>query len=417
MAAMNVLILHRIPYYKINYHLAIDHQRHEVTYIGTAANLGTIPATLRCRKVERAGRDAAADEVSAWLETERQTFDRILSLSEYELLDAARLRARFCVPGPQPHQVEKVRNKVAMKQAVAAAGVRVPHFMSLADLVVAGGSTPWHGRTVLKPLDGASSEDVVIFPTPHHVVAAVAAGQTGVGRLDGKPPKVQGFEVEEFIEGPILHFDGLVKDGRLLAVLASRYIGTCLEYAWGHPLGSLQLPLADSRADWVAEILHAVGIDQGSFHLEAIQAEQGLVFLEIGNRVGGADVVDTFEMATGIHLPLEELKILLGEAAPPPAPIASTCRFGWFVFPGHHLGAKHCRLEGHEPFANSSMMVRWHQLSVDQPLPKSITYNALEVPAAGVVRASTSEVLASFLNEMFQTIRVLPVEMMEAVLA
>ena len=67
-------------------------------------------------------------------------------------------------------------------------------------------------------------------------------------------------------------------------------------------------------------VLAAVGIRNGSFHLEAIEAPDALVFLEVGNRVGGADVVATFELATGVHLPSEELRILIGDGP------RATCR-------------------------------------------------------------------------------------------
>jgi hypothetical protein len=406
---MNILVLHRIPYHKINYQLGIDHERHAVTYIGTAAALSSIPAELTCRKVERPGNALADTEVTAWMSGAQQRFDRVISLSEYELLDAARIRARFGIAGPSPSDAEKVRDKVIMKQAVASHGIAVPRFMSLGEFVESE-NTPWGGKTVLKPLDGASSEDVVIFGSSERLLSAMAFRTTGVVRLDKTDAELTGFEIEEFVEGPILHFDGLVNHGHLLVVQASRYIGTCLGYARGKPLGSYQIPLNDQTTNWVTTCLSAVEIDQGSFHLEAIESPRGLVFLEIANRVGGADVVDTFEMATGVHLPSEELKILLGEKVDLSNRAASDARFGWFVFPGHHLASTHCHLKQAESFARNPMMVRWSQLSPDRPLPRNITYQAADVPAAGVVRGSSSEAVADFMEKMFSLVEIVPVE-------
>ena len=415
---MNILILHRRPYYKVKYHLGIDHERHEVTYIGTVAQLADIPPTRRCRRVERLGRRALAEEVSDWLQSQTQAFDRVLALSEYDLLDAAHLRAWFGIPGPLPGQIEKVRNKVVMKRLVAEIGLRTPRFLPLAALLDAADAAPWSGRTVLKPVDGASSEDVTIFESPRHARAAVTTRQSGVERLDHGAAQQHRYEVEEFVEGPILHFDGLVMAGRLRVVTASRYIGTCLDYAQGHPLGSVQIPLTEQAREWVITVLRAVGIEHGSFHLEAIQNAQNLVFLEVAGRVGGADVVDTFELATGIHLPSEELKLLLdGERASLSAPVTSNHWFGWFVFPGHHLGATHCRLQNYETFAQSPLMLRWHRLSEDQPLPRHITYQALEAPAAGLVRASSSDEAEMFMQTLFRAIRIVPAPAPEAALS
>lgn len=146
------MILHRVPYYKIDYHHGIDHNRHEVTYVGTETSLANIPDFLNCRKLVRPGVGKTADEVIVLMEQQQLQFERVLSLSEYELLDAAQIRERFGITGPTPAQVEKVRNKVIMKAMVAAAGIRVPEFLPLSKLEQL---PKWHDRVVLKPIDGA----------------------------------------------------------------------------------------------------------------------------------------------------------------------------------------------------------------------------------------------------------------------
>ena len=44
---MKLLVLHRVPYAKIDYHRGIDHTEHDVTYIGIDKALETIPRDLR----------------------------------------------------------------------------------------------------------------------------------------------------------------------------------------------------------------------------------------------------------------------------------------------------------------------------------------------------------------------------------
>ncbi|GAA2783110.1 ATP-grasp domain-containing protein [Streptomyces showdoensis] len=404
---MRILVLHRVPYPKIAYHRGIDHELHEVTYFGKRAALDTLPEDLRCERVERPGTGAPYDEARAWLEAEPRGFDRVISMSEYELLDAARLRADLGVEGATVEQVELARDKVLMKRAVGAAGLRVPRFLPVEDFLAAGGASPWTGKTVLKPHRGASSVDVVVFDSAAEAHAALAGRRSGVPSIDEDGRGLPEHEVEEFVEGPILHFDGLVERGTVLALGASEYVGTCLRYAQGVPMGSFQFELTDALRDWVAAALAAVRIEDGSFHLEAILDGTDPVFLEVGNRVGGADVVDTFELATGIHLPSFELRVLTGEpvAGTLPEPPAERAWYGWFVHPGHHLGAGFFEgFDGAEDFRSAPETVTWYELPAGAPLPDHVTYGAHETALAGIVGTDSPEGTRDWLTRLFASL-------------
>ncbi|WP_410539989.1 acetyl-CoA carboxylase biotin carboxylase subunit family protein [Streptomyces sp. KL2] len=405
---MKILILHRVPYFKIEYHRGISHDRHEVTYFGTDRALATLPPGLRCERVSRPGVRSAFEEARDWLAERPRDFDRVISVSEYELLDAARLREHLGVPGALVDQVTLARDKVLMKQAVGEAGLRVPRFLPLPRFLERDGRAPWYGRTVLKPHRGASSEDVLVFDTPQHAHAAITGGRTGVARLDAGSGRGD-FQVEEFVSGPIRHFDGLVQGGEVLLLSASEYVGTCLEYAQGRPMGSFQVGFSEETRAWVSRALAAVRIEDGSFHLEAIVHEGDLVFLEVGNRVGGADVVATVELATGVHLPSYELRALLGEpvAGALPEPPAVRRRYGWFVYPGHHLAGREFRgLGGAVAFRSSPCVVAWNELPRGGLLPDHITYQAGETVLAGIIATDTPEDTRDWIVEMFDSLSV-----------
>ncbi|WP_248320568.1 acetyl-CoA carboxylase biotin carboxylase subunit family protein [Caballeronia sp. Sq4a] len=384
---MRILILHRIPYQKIEYHRAVDHDVHEVTYFGKREALDTLPASLRCATFERPGVASAFEEARVWLTREPKRFDRIISLSEYELLDAARLREWLGVPGPALEQVRLARDKTLMKTAVTEAGLSAPRFLLLPDFLSSGGRAAWQGATVLKPHSGASSEEVVVFPSVADAYTAIKAHRSGVPGLDSGHRDAAQYELEEFVTGAILHFDGLVQDGHVLTMTASEYVGDCLRFANGEPLGSFHIPFDDTARAWVSSALSATGICNGSFHLEAIRRRDELVFLEVGNRVGGADVVRTFELATGIHLPSQELRILLGEGGDFCSCEKSRTKWhGWFVYPGHHLrNAANFGVAGAAAFSRSPYVVHWHELPFGATLPRNITYQAHETPLAGVI--------------------------------
>jgi hypothetical protein len=122
--------------------------------------------------------------------------------------------------------------------------------------------------------------------------------------------------------------------------------------------------------------------------------------------VGGADVVDTFELATGIHMPSVELAMVTGVAPQVSPRAAGGQRFGWFVFPGHHLAPGACRLEGHEAYRRCPGIHRWNELAPHAELPRSITYQAVEVPVSGVISAASHEEGVALLRRLFADIRV-----------
>jgi hypothetical protein len=407
---MKILILHRVPYFKIEYHRGINHELHDVTYYGTRAALASLPPNLRCRRVERLGERPPYAEARAWLTGEPQNFDRVVSMSEYELLDAAQLREWLGLDGAPAARVMLSRDKCLMKSAVVGAGVRAPQFMRLPEFIDNGGRSRWRGKTVLKPHLGASSVDVVVFHDGAAAFESIVSRRSGVVDLDGDTPDLSAFEVEEFIDGPILHFDGLVGQARVLALTASEYVGTCLRYAQGRPMGSFQTKYSEGIREWVERVLGAVQIRDGSFHLEAILHHGELVFLEVGNRVGGADVVATFELATGIHLPTWELQLVLGEAdhrAPLPALAEGRSWYGWFVYPGHHLcGRTFEGFCGAKAFRSSPEVVAWKELAVGAPLPDHITYGAGETALAGIVRTDSPEKTRDWLMRLFRQAQV-----------
>ena len=403
---MNILILHRVPYPRIEYHRGIDHNLHDITYLGQQFAIDTLPCGLRCKKVVRAGLACASDEALQWLAQFPQRFDRIISMSEYELLDAALLREVLSVEGASFETVNLSRNKLEMKKAVQARQIRVPNFMSLERYLALDGQVSWGGATVLKPHSGASSNDVSIYQQPARTFDEINR------KINDLSLCIEDFQIEEFISGPIRHFDGLVLNGKILTMLSSQYIGTCLDYTeHGLPLGSWHLETTLQMQAWVAAALQAVQIRNGAFHLEAIMEGGEPVFLEVANRVGGADVVATYELATGIHLPSHELRIHIEGQADMAnfSGLQPTLGFGWFVFPGHtHTERTYHGLTGSENFRASPLVVQWSELQLGASLADHVTYSALEAPLAGIVKAARPHLTQAWIKSLFAQVSLEP---------
>lgn len=380
---MKILVIHQVPYRKISYHRGIDHELHDVTYIGRPASLREIPGDLRCTRIPLGEGEELVAGVTARVHP-RDGYEKVLSLSEFGILEAVGIRRHLGLPGPSAARIELVRDKVRMKEALAGSGIRHPRFVSAPP---ACGPLPWSGRTVLKPRAGASSEGVMVLDTAREALAAYR-----------KLADRESYQLEEHIEGDILHIDGLMQDGRFLELAAGRYVNKPVEYADGLPLGSHQIPLTEAHRDLAREASLALGIEEGCVHLEAFHtAGDELVFLEVANRVGGAGVVTAHERGHGVHLPSHEIAVRLGMARPPRS-APSGRHHGWLAFPGHHLPAGTAEVVLPVGLAGHPCVDRLYVLPADRPLPDRITYQEWECPVFIEASHHDAEELGRFLR-------------------
>ncbi|MGW1812920.1 ATP-grasp domain-containing protein [Streptomyces sp. NPDC002125] len=380
---MKILVIHQVPYRKISYHLGIDHDRHDVTYIGRPASLRQIPGDLRCSRIPLGEDEGLVDGVTARVQPS-DGYEKVLSLSEFGILEAVHIRRHLGLPGPSAARVELVRDKVRMKEALAGSGIRHPRFVGAPP---ACGPLPWTGKTVLKPRAGASSEGVMVLDTAREALSAYR-----------KLPDPGNYQLEEHIEGDILHIDGLMQDGRFLELATSRYVNKPVEFAGGLPLGSHQIELTEAHRDLAREVAIALGIEDGCVHLEAFHTASGeLVFLEVANRVGGAGVVTAHERRYGVHLPSHEIAVRLGLERPPSAPPSGRYH-GWLAFPGHHLPAGTAEVVLPAGLADHPCVDQLYVLPSDRPLPGHITYQEWECPVFIEASHTDAEELGRFLR-------------------
>jgi biotin carboxylase len=234
------------------------------------------------------------------------------------------------VPGWGPEFVAAFRDKARMKELVGAAGLRVPRFRSLADGVTIDALAAEVGLPlILKPRDGWSSRGVELIRSDSELAAALAA----LGE------RLAGYEAEEYIEGVVLHVDGIRRDGTFHFVSASEYVNTCLDFTTGTPLGSVLLdsgPRLERVTGFAGGCLDALGLDDGPFHLELFQKVDGEpVFLEVGLRPGGAEVPFVHRDLFGIDLFEEAFRATVGLPAGTSAELrpGGTVAGGWVSIP------------------------------------------------------------------------------------
>ncbi|WP_426607629.1 ATP-grasp domain-containing protein [Pantoea anthophila] len=386
---MKILILHQAPFKKMRYDRVIDHHQQQVVYIGLAKHLDDLPAELPCKKIvlPPAAEHNLVAEVLARVNAD-DDYTSLLALSEYGILEACEIRAALGLSGPSYEQIARVRDKVKMKQRIAARGtLRYPRFIASPLQIAQAG---WHGKTITKPRDGASSQGVILH---QDFLTAVAYLEEKSGW--------ENHELEEFIDAPLYHFDGVVINGEVQHLLASRYINSPLAYLDGVPVGSFQVALKDTFRQFINEVIAALGIVRGCFHIEAFYDGETCIFLEAANRLGGARIVETHQLKTGVHLPSEEISDLLGLPHQQHSS-ASQQFFGFLLYPSHFLNETG-KLIIPEEIKESSHLISFQRGEVDA---SEVTYNEDRLPLSLVASADTPDQLHSFLTRCLAEITI-----------
>jgi hypothetical protein len=394
---MRILVLHHHRFTALRYDEAFDHATHDVTYAGTSNFLRNIPDSVRCTTHEIGADADVVDQLSEWMATQ-PPFDRIIARHEYMILPAGRLRDAFGIPGISGEQALRFRDKMVMKRAITAAGLRTPRCVSACDLPLDAG---WRGRTVLKPRSGSASEGISIFDTCAEAMAAAEK------RSKSEPGFAETYELEEFVEGDIWHIDGYLHEGIPVVIQPSRYINTCLDFERGRPLGSVQQQ-DEAMARWTLQCLDALGVPTLSFHLEAIDSAEGPVFLEAAARCGGIYIVDIMALRHGTFLhALDMASDIESRVSERFRPRASDPRsFGGFVFPAHVHGGRPCRVEVDPALLDSPPVVSYSMLPPDANTVSELTYRTDLMPLSGVVASTDAQALERWLLALFDHVRI-----------
>ena len=230
--------------------------------------------------------------------TRANPIDAIVPLDDYDVETAAALREHLRLPGLGETGARYFRDKLAMRTQAAAHGIAVPAFTPVFSYdrlrdYMARVSPPW----VLKPRSEAGAMGIKKLYDAEEVWRW----------LDRLGDEQSFFHLEQFIAGEIYHVDSLVYAGRLLFAQPHKYARPPMTVAHeGGVFVSRTLPDGDeARAilDLNARLLAAFGLERGATHAEFIRGQDGqYYFLEVAARVGGANIEQLVESASGLNL-------------------------------------------------------------------------------------------------------------------
>jgi biotin carboxylase len=259
-----------------------------------------------------------------------EQLDRIVPLDDFDLEKAAALREHLRVPGLGETTTRYFRDKLAMRMQAQEAGIRVPDFVHVLNherlrQYMARVPAPW----LLKPRFEASATGIRKLNTPAELWPA----------LDALGDRQSFHLLERYIPGDIYHVDSIVYDGDIQFSIANRYGAPPLDVAHdGGIFTTRTLPrgTAQEQALQAANraVLRALKLPRGVAHTEFIGSHQDgeLYFLETAARVGGANIVELIEAATGLNLWAEWAKIeVAGGKQPYHAPLARADHAGLLV--------------------------------------------------------------------------------------
>lgn len=226
--------------------------------------------------------------------------DRIVALDDYDVETAALLREHLRVPGMGDTTARYFRDKLAMRVKAREHGILVPEFVhALND----GAVSDYIGRVappwVLKPRSEAAAIGIKKVRTSDEIWPL----------LDALGDRRSYYVLEQFVPGDIFHIDAIVSEREVVFAVAHKYGEPPMAVAHEGGIFTTQT-LARDSVDAQAleslnrELIATLGLVRGVTHTEFIKgdADGRFYFLETAARVGGANIAEAVEAATGVNL-------------------------------------------------------------------------------------------------------------------
>jgi biotin carboxylase len=242
-----------------------------------------------------------------------EAIDRIAPLDEFDLEMASTLREHLRVPGMGETTVRYFRDKLAMRMQAREKGILVPDFVAILNRerireFLDRVPPPW----ILKPRLSASAIGIKKVREPREVWRLI----------DELGDKQSYHLLEQFIDGDVFHVDAIAWQRDVVFAEAHAYMRPPFEVYHGGGLfctRTLDRDTTEVRAllDVNRAVVQALGMVRGVLHTEFIRgrADGRFYFLETAARVGGANIAETIEAATGVNLWREWARVEVADAS------------------------------------------------------------------------------------------------------
>lgn len=229
-----------------------------------------------------------------------EAIDRIIPLDDYDVETAAHLREHLRLDGLSESTSRFFRDKLAMRLQAQAHGLAVPAFTAVFNYdklrdFMQRVEPPW----LLKPRSEAGAMGI----------KKVHAREEVWRWLDQLGDEQSFFLLEQFLPGQVYHVDAIMDAGQVVFAVPHQYGRPPMSVAHqGGVFVTHRLPNDDPDARQLLalnqELLTAFGLQYGASHTEFLKSDRDgrFYFVETAARVGGANIEQLVEAASGINL-------------------------------------------------------------------------------------------------------------------
>ncbi|MFE2534883.1 ATP-grasp domain-containing protein [Streptomyces sp. NPDC059371] len=236
---------------------------------------------------------------------------------EYAVPAAAALAAKLGLPGAGESAAQALRDKIRLREAAAAGGVRNPRWREVhgpGDILDFAGDGP----VVVKPANRQASVGVQVLDSVDATTAAEAWERTSsAAEYEQVPdrPLDWRFLAEERLEGPEFSVEALVREGEIVFenVTAKTVIPGPHPVELGHLLPApLDQETRTAFGTALRALVAAVGFGTGILHAEWILTESGPTLVECAGRCPGDYLIDLIDLAYDTRIRLTLIDLLAG---------------------------------------------------------------------------------------------------------
>lgn len=215
------------------------------------------------------------------------------------------------LPGISIEAAEAFSNKDLFRQVLTQAELKTPDFFITKTNVIPSGMNP-NKRYIVKPVDSSGSKGVRLSDGTKENIISCIDYALGFSRSDK-------CIIEEYVDGPQIHGDGFLQDGKLIAsYFGDHYFYTATDSFI--PI-STRWPTAHTQIytqlkEQLEKLSTHTGYLNGPVNVEArISSNDEVYIIEVGARNGGNFVPIIQEKLTGFDYVDAILKVSIGQKA------------------------------------------------------------------------------------------------------
>lgn len=276
----------------------------------------------------------------------RLPFAGVLCYDELRIWAAARIAEALGVPASTPDAVLACRDKRLTRQRMEEMCPGAVRSIAVSDAAGARRAAEAIGYpVVLKPRALAGSEGVTRVDRPDQVNREFAFADGA--RFDEAPRFAEGVLVEEYLDGPEITVDAIVRHGEVRPAFISHkkqdQAPTFEET--GHVVISGDPLLDDESLRAAVQSAHtALGFEHGVTHTEVRLTGKGPRIVEVNGRLGGDLIPYVGRLATGVDLAVAAGRLAAGEI-PDLTPTRRWTGAIRFYYPPHDMVLEEVRLD------------------------------------------------------------------------